>query len=341
MDVSIIIINYKTPRLIADCLASIYEHTTGVSFEIIIVDNDPAHTDGPGVTALYPEVRWVDMPYNAGFGRANNHGMDLATGRYFLLLNADTLLIDNVIGRCRTRLDQRQDIVACGALQLYADGSEMPFYKSFNEFRRTFFILPPEGALEKAIEKRYPEPRYEDPDQYDWLVGAFVFVRREGYERTGGFSDDFFMYGEDVEWAGRLGKLGKLCIFPDCRYIHLENKNPFRRTNISWINRFSTQMQVSNLLWIRKQYGAGAYLGLVLHYLVMTPVVFGWRMVQNVKERGNPFAQLSTQRIYWRKTRVMLKYFWRTLFLKKGLYKIEPSENIDLLTAEERQPAYS
>lgn len=341
MDVSLIIINYKTPRLIADCLASIYEHTAGITFEIIIVDNDPAHTDGPGVTAQYPEVRWVDMAYNAGFGRANNHGMDLAAGRYFLLLNADTLMFDNVIGRCISRLDTRSDVVACGGLQLYADGTMMPFYKSFNEFRRTFFILPPGGTLERYVEKIYPNPHYADSDQYDWIVGAFLMVRSEAYHQTGGFDERFFMYGEDVEWAGRLGKLGKLCMYNDCQFIHLENKNPFRRTNISWINRFSTQMQVSNLLWIRKQYGIGAYLGLVLHYLVMTPVVFGWRMVQNIKETGNPFSQLSTQRIYWRKTRVLLRYFWRTLFLKKGLYKIEPSENIDLLTAEESKPVYS
>ena len=333
MDVSIIIINYKTPQLLSNCLNSIYEHTTGVEFELIIVDNDPEHCDGSLIRQRYPEVQWIDMPFNAGFGLANNHGMSVARGKYFLLLNADTLLIDNVIGRCFQRMNQRADIMACGALQLYQDGTPMPFYQSFNDFRRSFFILPPSHSIDRVMKKLYPEPTYTDPDQYDWLVGAFVFVRREGYVRTGGFSDDFFMYGEDVEWSGRLGKLGKLCIFQDCRYIHLENKNPFRRTNISWINRFSTQMQVSNFLWIRKQYGVLAYLTLITNYILMIPVILVWRMALNIKESGNPFSKMGTQRIFLQKTQVLLKYFWRTLLLKKVPLKIHPSENIDLLTA--------
>ncbi|TDE12488.1 glycosyltransferase family 2 protein [Dyadobacter psychrotolerans] len=333
MDVSIIIINFRTPQLIIDCLKSIYTHTFDVKFEIIIVDNDPENGGGDLVRAIYPEVNWIDMDYNAGFGRANNRGMSVANGKYFLLLNADTLLTDNVIKRCYERLENRQDIIACGALQHYEDGSPMPFYKSFNDFRRTFFILPPGGVVDKIMHRLFPEPSHSDPDQYDWLVGAFVFVRREGFEQTKGFSEDFFMYGEDVEWSWRLGLLGKLCIFEDCTFIHLENKNPFRRTNISWINRFSTQMQVSNFLWIRKQYGVFSYLILVFHYLLMIPVVYIWKMVLNLKNSGNPFSELRTQQIYYRKTKVLLKYFFRTLFLKKELYKITPDENIDLLTS--------
>jgi GT2 family glycosyltransferase len=333
MDVSIIIINFRTPNLILNCINTIYKYTQHVSFEIIIVDNDPENGGGSLIRQTYPEVNWIDMDYNSGFGRANNRGMAVANGKYFLLLNADTLLTDNVIKRCFDRMNTRSDIMACGAFQHYEDGTKMPFYQSFNDFRRTFFILPPGGITDKIMHRLYPEPKHKDPDQYDWLVGAFIFTRRECFERTGGFSEDFFMYGEDVEWSWRLGLLGKLCIFEDCTYIHLENKNPFRRTNISWINRFSTQMQVSNLLWIRKQYGVLPYLTLILHYLLMIPVVYCWKMAINITKSGNPVSELKTQHIYVRKTLVLLKYFGRTLLVKNGLYKIKPDENIDLLTS--------
>lgn len=333
MDVSIVIINYRTPQLIVNCLNSIYQFTSGVSFEIIIVDNDPENGGDDQIRRAFPEVRIINMESNVGFGIANNRGMAEGSGKYFLLLNADTLVTDNVIGRCFHRMNAAPDIIAAGALQLYPDGTPMPFYRSFNEFRKTFFILPPSGIVDKIVGKLYPDPAYTDPEQHDWLVGAFIFVRREGFEKTGGFSSDFFMYGEDVEWSGRLGKLGKLCYFEDCTFLHLENSNPFRRTNISWINRFSTQMQVSNFLWIRKQYGLFAYLVLIAHYIFMLPVIFLWKMVLNLKNGGNPFSELRTQRIYARKTRVLLKYFWKTLLLKKGLYRIKPNENIDLLTA--------
>ena len=333
MDVSIIIINYRTPQLIINCLNSIHQFTSGVTFEVIVVDNDPEHGGGDQIRASFPEIKWIDLPSNPGYGIANNAGMEIATGRYFLLLNADTLVTDNVIGRCYTRMNRQQDVIACGALQHYADGTPMPFYKSFNEFRRTFFILPPSALIDKAVHRFYPEPQYSDPEQHDWLVGAFLFLRREGFEKTGGFSKDFFMYGEDVEWSGRLGKLGKLCYFSDCTFIHLENNNPFRRTNISWINRFSTQMQISNFLWVRKQYGVFQYLLLIVHYILMIPVVFGWKILLNIRKSKSPFTELRTQHIYLRKTGVILKYFWKTLFLKKGPYKIKPYENIDLLTA--------
>jgi GT2 family glycosyltransferase len=180
--------------------------------------------------------------------------------------------------------------------------------------------------------KFYPEPQYSNPDQHDWLVGAFIFLRRKGFELTGGFSEDFFMYAEDIEWSARLNKIGKLCYFPDCHFIHLENENPFRRTNISWINRSSTQMQVSNMLWIRKQYGLLHYLLLIGHYVLMIPVIYVWKMTINLTKGVNPFADLKTQAIFARKTGVLLRYFWRTALGKSGLYRITASENIDLLT---------
>lgn len=333
MDISIIIINYRTPQLIINCLDSIYKHTTQARFEIIVVDNDPANGGGEQVRDSFPGIQWIDMPYNAGFGRANNAGMAVAKGRYFLLLNADTLVTDNVIDRCMRSMDAETDVVAGGAIQRAADGAPMPFYQSTSEFLKTFFIVPPSRLFNGLLDRFFPESRYSDSRQKDWLIGAFMIVRADAVRLTGGFDEDFFMYAEDVEWSMRLSKLGKLCYFPDCSFIHLENDNPFRRTNISWINRFSVQMQVSNLLWVRKQYGAFAYLGLIFHYTLMIPVVYGWKMIVNIKNGENPFSNLKNQSIYTRKTAVLLKYFLKTLLLKKGLYRIKPSENIDFLTA--------
>jgi GT2 family glycosyltransferase len=333
IDVSIVIINYRTPQLIINCLTSIYKFTHGIGLEIVIVDNDPKNGGGSLIREAFPSVQYIEMEFNSGFGRANNRGMQNAAGRYFLLLNADTLVQDDVISQFVKKMDARPDIVASGAMQYDAANSPMNFYKSFSDFRKTFLILPPSQFFENLLDKLYPEPEYADPEQYDWLVGAFIFLRREAFKITGGFDEDFFMYGEDVEWSGRLGKLGKLCYFKDYKFIHLENENPFRRTRISWINRFSTQMQVSNLLWVRKQYGVFSYLALITHYIVMIPVVYGWKIMFNLKKNGQPFSELKTQYIYTRKSRVLLKYFWKTLTLKKGLYKILPSENIDLLTS--------
>jgi len=332
-DVSIILINYHTSGLIIDCLHSVITFLHDITIEVIIVDNDPQFGQKELILEKFPFVKYITMDSNVGFGRANNAGMRQASGRYFLLLNSDTIVRDDVIERFVRRMDKRPDVIACGAMQYDAEDNPMNYYTSFNDFRKTFYILPPGKFSTFLLDLLYPEPRYADPDQHDWLVGAFIFLRREGFDLTQGFDEDFFMYGEDVEWSGRLGKLGKLCYFKDSKFIHLENKNPFRRSRISWINRFSVQMQVSNLVWIRKQYGIFAYLLLIFHYALMIPVVYLWRMVINVKEDGNPFSRLTTQHIYARKSRVLFRYFWKTILLRKGMYKIQPSENIDILTA--------
>jgi GT2 family glycosyltransferase len=332
MDVSIIIINYRTPHLILDCLRTVYQHTRDITFEVLVVDNDPAHGGGEQVRSAFPEVRWIDMDYNAGFGRANNAGMRQALGRYFLLLNADTLLVDNVIGRCVERMEELPDIVASSVSQKDQNGNTVYLINSFNELRRTLLIIPPGMFFQKVLEKLYPLKDLNDPKERDWLSGAFLLVRQGAFLGTGGFDEDFFMYGEDVEWCSRLGKMGKLYYFEDLYFIHLENNNPFRRTNVSWINRFSAQMQISNLLWIRKQYGIFEYLCLIFFYLLMIPVVYAWKMAINLKERGDLFWDLKTQRIFAKKSVVLVNYFWKTIFGKPYLYKIKTSENIDLLT---------
>lgn len=334
MEVSIIIINYRTSKLIQDSLATVYHQTKGVSFEVIVINNEDDPKGKAEVLARFPEVNWIEMGYNAGFGRANNAGMKLAKGRFLLLLNADTLLIDDVISRCVERMIADDNIVAGAALQYDGNRQPMPYYKSFNEFRKSFFILPPGGFFKKVMDALLPEPDYSDPEQKDWLVGAFMMVRREAFEKTKGFEESFFMYGEDVEWSGRLGKLGKLCLFEDCVFLHLENQNPYRRSRISWINRFSVQMQVSNMVWLRKQYGLAYYLLMLLHYVSMIPVVYGWRFVMNLKERDSDKKSFKTQHIFKNKVNILLKYFWRTINYQTYFFKIKPEENIDKLYAE-------
>ena len=121
-DVSIIIVNYKTPQLILDCLQSVYTHTKGIGFEVIIVDNDSQDNSRAIVLSQYPEVKWFEMGYNAGFSRANNLGIDHATGRNILLLNSDTLLIDDLLTRLSGVLDQQPDVAAVGAMQINREG---------------------------------------------------------------------------------------------------------------------------------------------------------------------------------------------------------------------------
>ncbi|MBP6661019.1 MAG: glycosyltransferase, partial [Chitinophagales bacterium] len=95
MDLSIVIVNYKSPQLILSCLKTIYNETKIISFEIIIVDNDSNDDSRQIIQQHYPNVQWIQMDYNSGFARANNAGIRNAKGEFLLLLNSDTLILEN------------------------------------------------------------------------------------------------------------------------------------------------------------------------------------------------------------------------------------------------------
>ena len=324
VDVSIIIVNYRTPELIVACLKTVQQFTRQVSYEVIVVDNQSKGDDESFVKGYFPDANWIPMGYNAGFGRANNLGMKHASGRYFLLLNSDTKLFEAVIDQCVANLDNRADAIAGGAYQVYPDLSPRAFYHTFT-FRRDFWITPP--VFRKYLDTLIPYTQYEDPEQVDYIAAAFLMVRREGFEKTGGFDEEFFLYGEDTEWGYRLGKIGKQLVFKNCRIIHEEwGSKPERykeAQNFTYFNRFDEQIQLSNLVWIRKQYGTFHYFMLMLHYWLWVPVFFLMKIVSNALKFKNPFGELYNQKRFARTIGLFSGYFWRILLKRPTFYKIK------------------
>jgi len=325
IDLSIILVNYKTPQLLVDCLRSVEQHTSGLTYEVIVVDNDSGDNSKAFVSNQIPSVHWIDMGYNSGFGRANNRGIAESKGRLVLLLNSDTLLIDNVLKRCADLLDNRPDVAAVGPMQINRQGQvHTAAYHGFAQLRKYFYILPASPFFRKLLDRLLPETPYADPNQVDWLIGSFIMTRRSVIDRAGMLDENFFMYAEDVEWSYRLGKQGKMLLLRDAFYVHLEfGSDPdAQQQKPTHINRFKPQMQVSNLLWVRKQYGAGAYLVLIANYLIMIPVVFGWKIAVNLLKMKSPFSELHNQRQFAHQVKIFLRFFWRTLLNKPGFYKI-------------------
>ena len=329
-DVSILLVNYKTPHLLIDCLHSIFRFTEGIDFEIVIVDNasnDQSEAIFRAVfpAARYPQVRWFDMGYNAGFGRANNYAMAQAKGRNYLLLNSDTLLLDNLIARCSHLLDRQADVAAVGAMQVNRAGAvHTQLYTRFAHVYRHAYILPPHPTVQRWLHRLLPDTPYTDPNQVDWIIGAFLMTRRSTVAAAGGFDARFFMYGEDVEWGHRLGQQGRMLVLQDAFFVHLEyGSDPDYQANTNtYINRFKTQMHVSTLLWIRLQYGAGAYLLLMGHYLLLVPVMFGWKLLVNLRAGQALLSNLTNQRAFAGQVRVFLRFFWPTLTKKQMFYKV-------------------
>jgi GT2 family glycosyltransferase len=321
--VSIIIVNYRTPELIVECIKTIKQFTTQVSYEVIVVDNASKGDDEAYIKSFFPETIWLSMNYNAGFARANNAGMRIAKGKYLLLLNSDTKLYEPVIDSCVEKLEARPDSIAAGAYQVFPDLSPRKFYHTFT-FRRDFWIVPPQ--FRNFLNYLISQTQYQDPEQVDYIAAAFLMVRREGFEKTGGLDEEFFLYGEDTEWGYRLGKLGKLLVFKDCNIIHEEwGSKPERydeAQKYTYFNRFDHQIQLSNLVWIRKQFGAMYYFLLMLHYWIWIPTFFLMKMVSNLIKLKNPFLELENQKKFAKMIGVFSKYFWNILLKKPTFYKL-------------------
>jgi GT2 family glycosyltransferase len=329
MDVSIVFVNYKTEALLLDCLRSIYAHTEGLNFECIVVDNHFVPGQNEAILASYPQTNWINSGGNIGFSKANNIGLQAAKGKYVLFLNADTLVIDSSITRAFEHLINDTRLVAVGGIQLDENLKPIPFYRTLNDVRRDFYIVPNKPIFHQLINLLLPKQSFSSPEETNNLVGAFLMASKENLLRIQGWDEDFFMYAEDAELSFRLSKLGKLAYYEDVQFIHLIQDNPFRRTNYSWVNRFSMQIQVSNILWVRKNYGVLAFLVIYANYTLLAPIFWIWKIVLNLLKGKKWKHDTQNQQIFGQKVILLLRYFFPILFLKKGPYRLKADENID------------
>jgi GT2 family glycosyltransferase len=214
---SIVIVSWNTRDALYDCLTSIFTWTRSTTFEVIVVDNDSADSSAEMVSINFPTVTLVGNPSNVGFARACNQGMRISKSPLILLLNSDTFVRDDAISRASEFLLANGEFAMAGCQLQYPDGrvqhtanralgicrslfEDLWLYKFVSEERRTRILLGGYWNHDSQME-------------IDWLAGAFMLLRRELFELTDGFCEDFFMYGEDSEWCARVKRAGGRIVF--------------------------------------------------------------------------------------------------------------------------------
>lgn len=224
MDVSVIIVNYNTRQLTAECIDSVFEKTSGIDFEIILVDN--ASTDGSlEQFSADSRIHYIYNKENVGFGRANNIGYARSSGRYVLFLNSDTILENNAVEILARFLDLHPEAAMTGGQLL--DRELKPAFSYYHLFPSALWELNflMKQALTKSIDffKRRSAAR-NGFCSVAYIIGADLMVRRSDIERLGLFDPKFFMYFEETEMARRYAAAGRKSLFcPEARIIHLEN----------------------------------------------------------------------------------------------------------------------
>ncbi len=327
VDVSIIFVNYKTEDFLLACLKSIKEYTHGLSYEFIVVDNSFSLGNNKQILNAFPETSWIDAGGNVGFSAANNIGAKQAKGKFLLFLNTDTLLFDNAIANAINFLERKTNFVAIGGLQLNAALEPIPYFYSLNDLRKDFYFVPNHPIFQRVLRAFLPTEKF-DPSETNNLVGAFILLSQDAFKKVGGWDEQFFMYAEDAELSYRLSKLGKLGYTEEVKFIHLVKGNEFTRINDSWANRFSVQIQLSNLLWIRKSYGILSLLLIYLNYALFLPIFWGWKLYRNLVEKKSILSDVHNQLMLSRKIGILITYLPKLVFLSAKSFKIRPEENI-------------
>lgn len=226
MDVSIIYVNYKTCDLLLNSIQSVKKYTSGISYEIIVVDNHSEDSSREHLSRQYADVIYIQSDENLGFGRANNLGMTVARGNCYFFLNPDTLLINNAIKILYDCLESNPKIGACGGNLFDEEGNPTSSFGRFSpslmqEFLSIFYL--------PMVHFPQPQSRYFNhsgkPLEVAGIIGADLMVRCEVIGQVGGFDPDFFMNYEETELCYRIRRAGyRILSVPEAQIIHLEGR---------------------------------------------------------------------------------------------------------------------
>jgi GT2 family glycosyltransferase len=293
-DVSIVIVSYQTRDMTLACIRSVIEQTSTTSYEIIVLDN--ASTDGSAdaIRSQFPTLTLIASDENLGFARANNVAAARARGRRLLLLNPDTVVLDQAIDRLQAFASKHPDHGIWGGRTVFGDGTLNPascwrratlwsvFCRTFGltQFRNSpLFNWEGYGGWGRDTER-----------EVDIVTGCFFLVERGLWDRCHGFDPVFFMYGEEADLCLRARHLfgARPMITPDATIIHyghasephaVEQKIKVFAGRVSLMQRHQTALSVQACQML--------YMATVLSRMVL----FGTAAVMT----GQPKMQRSAQ----------------------------------------------
>ena len=265
-DVSIILVNFNGGRTVLNCLRSLFLQTCDLCYEVFIVDN--ASTDGSAkkIRNTFPEVFLIENPTNAGYSCACNQAIRVSKGKTVILLNSDTILMNNAVRMMMDFFEKNSKAGIAGCMLLNEDGT---YQKSaggvrsiVNEWKEKWVRTGLDRQMQTAwkIEERFSR----NIQSVDWVSGAFLMIRRSVINRIGLLDERMFLFFEDIEWCTRARKAGYEVLYnPHVRVMHLGGKSIAHNEVKSLL-----EYRRSQLLFYKTHYGSGLDTGILRLYLV-------------------------------------------------------------------------
>jgi hypothetical protein len=254
-DLSIIIVNWNSTAYLLKCLESVYAHMQQTTFEVVVVDNASPHGDVGIVKERYPEVILIESTVNLGFAGANNLGYRSSKGEYLVFLNPDTLLTNPAFDLMLRQVRSLPSMGAVGCTLLNEDQSLQ------TSCIQTFPTILNQLLDIDVIRNRFPAcplwniaPLFAggaEPSRVEAITGACVMFRRDVFAQIGQWSEEYFMYSEDLDLCRKAADAGFVNYYiPQGRIIHLAGKSSVRRRAVVMTWR-------SILLYLAKHRGTG------------------------------------------------------------------------------------
>ncbi len=294
---SIIVVAWNVRQLLYDCLKSVFDQTKSIDFEVIYVDN--ASEDGSVEMVLreFPKVKIIENENNEGFIKANNQAIEIVQGRYVLLLNSDTIVLDNAIAKTIKFADAHPKAAVVGCRVLNPD---MTLQRTCVMYHSPLNLF----LLATYLYKLFPKSKFfgreamtwwnfDDVREVETISGCYALVRKEAIDQVGLMDPIYFVYGDDPDWCYRFQKAGwKNMYTPEARIIHYGGQ-----TTKQLARKFSLQLCGSILIFMKKHKGTFAFYSarifLASFFLLRVPYWFALGLMKS-NEREKAFFRAKT-----------------------------------------------
>jgi GT2 family glycosyltransferase len=260
MDVSIVIVSYNTSQLLDECIVSVKKETT-IDSEIIVVDNASIDDSCQMLREKHPDIKLIENENNVGFARANNQGFAIASGRYFLMLNPDTVVLDGAIDRLVNFMDENVDVGICTPRNLDEKGS---LQYNCDHFPSLWINLCSYANLMNRFPKikafhrsRMAYWDYSDLKDVDKVMGCSLMIRSYLYKKFGGMDENYFVYFEETDLCYRVKKAGhRIVYFPFANIIHYHGESSKNDSSLLVIDKTVIAYHCrSQYYFFKKNYG--------------------------------------------------------------------------------------
>jgi GT2 family glycosyltransferase len=295
---TVIIVNWNVRELLRDCLKSIYSQTQKIAFEVIVVDNASIDGSIEMVQKEFPRAKLLKNKDNAGFARANNQAIQQSRGRYVLLLNPDTVVLNDALSKMVVFMDTHKDTGAAGPRIMNSDntvqlmcGRHFPtLVTELWDFTKLASLFPGNKIFGRHLMSYWP---HNDTREVELISGACMIVRKETIERTGLMDEQFFLFAEETDWCYRIRKNGwKIYLNADAEVIHLWQQSVKRSPANMTLESYK-----SMYLFFLKHHGAlygRSYRTMVFIFIALRiPTYWLWQYLQ---PSNRPRIQVALRR---------------------------------------------